>query len=178
MLNISIRTIGKPLNEVADELDAMAVGIMQDISIAGKNTMDYMIGIIEARTSRTQGEHRDTIPLTEGIKETSEITSIPNGVFVGIGDIEKLNYSCKHWAFLNYGHMRDGNTIPARGKFVPGYWENDKFIYEPGCGTGMKPGTPIFGLTGGHPMNYIEEGDNYITKEIKEIMTRAKLRMV
>lgn len=77
----------------------------------------------------------------------------------------------------NYGKMRDGNTIPARGKFVPGYWEGDKFIYEPGSGTGMVPKTPIFGLQGGEPINYIEEGENFITKQINDIIAKAKNRM-
>lgn len=177
MLNISIKVTGKPIQEFINDLNVTIDQINKDVAMAGKRTLDWMITIIEARKTRSGAEHWDTVPLADALEQSSEVTPTVDGIFVGIGEIAKLNYSAKHWAYLNYGKMRDGNTIPARGKFVPGYWEGDKFIYEPGSGTGMVPKTPIFGLQGGEPINYIEEGENFITKQINDIIAKAKNRM-
>ena len=72
----------------------------------------------------------------------------------------------------NYGIAQSGTTIPAQGKFVPGYWEGDTFIYEPYCGTGMTPKRPVF--YNRQPINYIQTGDLFFNIRIKQVLNKLR----
>jgi len=95
------------------------------------------------------------------------------GVKIGIGKTDELNTLAPYWYFINYGISQNGMVIPARGKFVPGYFGDhnppeagyaglssmmggsigEQFHYVKG-GQGnyfMQPKNPI------SPMNYIEK---------------------
>jgi hypothetical protein len=47
----------------------------------------------------------------------------------------EVGTSLKYAAYVNDGHWTNGKGVAVR--WVPGYWEGDRFIYDPSSDTGM-----------------------------------------
>ena len=62
-------------------------------------------------------------------------------------------------SFVEYGHTQE------TGRFIPGRWEGERFIYEPGAGTGMTLKNPWV------------EGKFMLTLSIKEIEREIPARL-
>lgn len=176
MLDIKMTVTGKKPIDIINDIHRITKTLMDDTAKAGQATLEWINVIIDARKKRSSSHHMDTISLGDAIERSSDFIYSADSVFVGIGKIDKLNVLNQAWSFLNYGVTQTGETIPGDGKFVPGYWEGDKFMYSPMCGTGMVVKTPIFGLQNGQPLNYIQEGGNFMHHQIKSIIAKAQIK--
>ncbi len=171
MIKITYKRIGQSPEFIIRDIKKNWLRFQIEFIKSGKATLNNMVGEIQGRTKGTHSVPEMFKSLEKDLP-TFSFFDTPAGQSVikfGIGEIASLNDVIPHWYWINYGVSQKGMTVPARGKFVPGYWEGNVFVYEPNSGKGM---IPKKGLTS--PVNYIESGDVFFGMQVQRIVDKLR----
>lgn len=170
--SIEIKKIGNLTFKQAGDLTEFRVNeLLQKLELAGKDSKNRMVDKVAGDKKRPKPQHlRNSTPIEDAINYI--VNRSETSLFIGIGEIDKLNSEAPHWFVQNYGGMFPSGTqpfIPGGGKFVPGAFQGNNFIYAPYSQMGMIPKKPI------EPKHYIEYTQTYFENEIKKIVKSFKL---
>lgn len=148
-IEIKFKSIGKSPKEILEEIKRSQIKLFDELEQLGKDGSDYMQNYI-ATNKTFQHKAKDTEPIENNIDTTIKRTE--EDLFIGIGNIDKLNKESKHWKVINYGKIGvddegQGGEVrhPAGGNRIP-----------------IKP------------MNYIENTIFFINKNINSILKKFK----
>jgi hypothetical protein len=86
----------------------------------------------------------------------------------GIGKISDLNIQAPYWRIINNG----GSSFKGDYHFVPGFFNGNKFVYNPMMPEGKSLPSGVKGIIA--PMNYIEATHFNLDREINIILKSLK----
>jgi hypothetical protein len=165
MITFKLVQYGKSPQQVTRDIQKKSADIVASLITLAGQTRDLMRSTISTSSKFSGGILGNKIDV-----ETTP--SIGGGVNIGIGNISILMKEAPYWWVLNYGTLYGtgiqyvpGRKIsdPTTPKFIPGYWQGNRFVYAPFSGTGMVPKNPIT------PVNYIELAVNFMDSNLRRI---------
>jgi len=86
----------------------------------------------------------------------------------GIGHKLYLEVFAPYWYLINYG----GSSFKGEYHFVPGFFNGNKFVYNPMIAEGKSLPSGVKGYI--IPMNYIEASKNELDRQINQIIQSLK----
>ena len=115
----------KKLRKAADELKSREI-FAQWLEECGEDFLKLVVAEIKERNTILDGDLLASFNLGDG---KNVFVLDKKGLRLEIGT--SINYA----SFVNDGHRTCKEGVA--GRFVPGYWWGDRFIYDPGALTGM-----------------------------------------
>jgi len=130
---------------------------------AGNKMLSYMQGFI---ASKIKGE--STGNLVRSIKLYSEAGAGTAEVSWGIGLISEMDAIAPYWHIIDVG----GSSFSGDYHFVPGFFEGNKFKYNPMMAEGKSLPSGVKGII--TPMHYISATRLELDREIQRIIQSLK----
>ena len=173
MLKVSIRTHGKPLRQVAKDIEKHWFGLQNELLIIGKETHSFMINFIQANKKRPPGAKN---VLEDSISYNEYTLGYTAGF--AIGDVGELTTRAPYWHAINYG----SNSLVGKktfGFFYPGEirphpsynrqgrWYEEEELSE-SLAFPMTPKKPI------PPMNFLENTNHFLGSRLSRMFAKAK----
>ncbi|RLE64491.1 MAG: hypothetical protein DRJ38_05455 [Thermoprotei archaeon] len=171
MVKITVQKVHGSPELIIMDMKKKWLRFQQEFIKVGKLTLNEMVGEIQGKSKGKHSKPEMFLSLEKNLANFSffDMPSINNKVIrFGIGEKASLNDVIPHWYWINYGISQKGATVPGRGKFVPGYWEGDTFVYKPYSGKGMIPSKGI------SPVNYIEAGDTFFGIQVHRVINKLR----
>jgi hypothetical protein len=165
MITFKLVQYGKSPQAVTADVKKKTEDIVANLISIAEQTRDLMRTTITSSAKSVGG-------VLESRIEVETIPLVGGGIDIGIGNIELLMKEAPYWWVLNYGTLYGTGiqyvpgrkaTDPTQPKFIPGYWQGNRFVYAPFSGGGMVPKNPIT------PINYIEMAVNYMDLQLRRI---------
>lgn len=140
---LEVRNLEDWQRGLMEAADGPAVDRMKDriLRTAGLRTLEYLDDLTPVRSGRLKGS------MTMGDRDNVFKIEVGRTSYVFVGT------AVKYAAAVNDGHTQ------KKGRFVPGYWNGDTFVYEEGSKDGMVltgkviPGARMFEKS----MDYMED---------------------
>lgn len=127
----------------------------------GYKIRDNMRATISANSQR-----KSTGNLARAVE--TEINQLPNGLSVGVGNVDTLNNQAEYWYVVNYGKKYD-DTV-----FIPG--GNTKTrplpVHTVGGGVVFRTSKAGVGFQPIQPMNFIESTLNWLSGQLSTLSVR------
>lgn len=130
---------------------------------AGNTMLNYMQNFI---TSKIKGE--STGNLVRSIKLYSEAGAGTASVSWGIGLISEMDALAPYWHIIDVG----GSSFKGDYHFVPGFFDGNKFKYNPMMVEGKSLPSGVKGII--KPMHYVDATRLQLDQEIQRIITSLK----
>ena len=171
MLKISIQTHGKPLRQVAKDIEQHWFGLQNELLIIGREPHAFMRNFIQANKKRPPGAKN---VLEDSINYTEYTIGYTAGF--AIGEVGELNTRAPYWYTVNYGgSMFVGKPVygfffPGQARPSPGAFREGRFYEaeEYGAGFKMIPKKPI------PPMNFLENTNHFLGNSLSRMFAKAK----
>ena len=130
---------------------------------AGNTMLSYMQQYI---TSKVKGE--STGNLVRSIKLYQEAGAGTASVSWGIGLISEMNALAPYWHIIDVG----GSGFKGDYHFVPGFFNGNKFVYNPMIAEGKSLPSGVKGII--KPMHYVDATRLQLDREIQRIIQSLK----
>ena len=126
---------------------------------------DTMLAYLQTYiNSHSKGEHTGNLAKSMKIEYSSQKGGEAPSMGWGIGHMLYLDVFAPYWHIINYG----GSGFKGYYHFVPGFFNGNKFVYNPTIAEGKSLPSGVKGII--KPMNYIEESRAELDRRINQII--------
>ena len=130
---------------------------------------DTMLSYLQTYiNSNSQREHSGNLANSMKIDYTSQKGGEAPSMGWGIGKFSDLDKLAPYWYLINYG----GSSFKGDYHFVPGFFNGNKFTYNPMIAEGKSLPSGVKGIIA--PMHYVDVSRIQLDKEIQRILTSLK----